>query len=500
VTAIARRRTLVAAGIALVAVVVALVVVLGGGKADQPPANEAATLVPAGALAYLHVSTDRTRSGVDAARRLAQGFPSWSRLRAALIRQLAAPRCGVTAAALRGKEAALALYASGGHAIRSLVLIDTGTKATRTGAVRSCGRVSAERIGRFLAIGQRDALGQAAALAAGRGRALAADPVYRHASAGLPAGRVADGYVTAEGLRRVVAAQGGIAGAAGVLLDQPGLHGAAFALEARAPGARIVVHEIKTTGRPAATFAPSLDTLVPSGALAYVGVRGLGDAIGRLLNAAGGSTSGAAGSLLARAESKLTGPLRSRLRALLDQETALVLVPALPAPVLTVIAKVGDEAAARRTMADLQAPLAALFAPPATGDAGLAPTFDEQRVDGLDAFRLRLGPGLELDYAVFDGKVVASTSMAGLRAIRGGGTRLPATAAYRAVLGGRPGKISSIAFLDFSKLLRLGEQTGLDANRAYQRVRRDLARVRAVGATSTGDADETTVQLELSIP
>lgn len=499
-TATGGRRPLLAAGVALVAVVVALVVVLGGGKADQPPANEAAALVPAGALAYLHVSTDRKRSGVDAAQRLAQSFPSWSRLRAALVRQLAAPRCGVTVAALRGKEAALALYGSGAAALRSLVLIDTGTKAAKTGAVRSCGRVSAQRIGRFLAIGQPDALGQAAALAAGHGRSLAGDATYRHASAGLPAGRVADGYVTAEGLRRVVAAQGGIAGAAGVLLDQPGLQGAGFALEARAPGARIVVHEITAKRRPPAAFSPSLDAVVPSGALAYVGVRNLGDAIGRLLNAAGGSSSGAASDLLGRAESKLTGPLRTRLRALLDQETAIVLVPALPAPVLTVIAKVGDEAAARRTMADLQEPLAALFAPPATGDAGLAPTFDEQRVDGLDAFRLRLGPGLELDYAVFDGKVVASTSMTGLRAIRGRGTRLPGAAAYKAVLGGRPEKVSSIAFLDFSKLLRLGEQTGLDANRAYQRVRRDLARVRAVGATSTGDADETTVQLELSIP
>jgi hypothetical protein len=49
-------------------------------------------------------------------------------------------------------------------------------------------------------------------------------------------------------------------------------------------------------------------------------------------------------------------------------------------------------------------------------------------------------------------------------------------------------------------LLRLGEQTGLGDSRAYQSVRDDLQKVRAVGAWSSGSGDESNAEINLSIP
>ncbi len=99
--------------------------------------------------------------------------------------------------------------------------------------------------------------------------------------------------------------------------------------------------------------------------------------------------------------------------------------------------------------------------------------------------------------------MIASTSVEGVTAARRPPARLTDSARWKRVLGdavGEGSKVTSLVFLDFRALLRLGEQTGLADNRAYQRVRRDLARVRAVGATSSGDAEHTTLQIELEIP
>src|SRR5204862_6067059 len=71
------RRRLIALGAALaglVAVVVVVVVLVAGGG-SEPPATGAARLVPADALAYVHVSTDRDREGVQQAMKLLNRFP-----------------------------------------------------------------------------------------------------------------------------------------------------------------------------------------------------------------------------------------------------------------------------------------------------------------------------------------------------------------------------------------------------------------------------------------
>jgi hypothetical protein len=118
-----------------------------------------------------------------------------------------------------------------------------------------------------------------------------------------------------------------------------------------------------------------------------------------------------------------------------------------------------------------------------------------------DAYQLKLAQGLEFDYGVFDGKLVVSTQIAGIDAIRKQDKRLPGTDPWKGVMSGVGQKpVTSLVFLDFSQLLRLGEQTGLNDSRAYLAVKDDLQKVRAIGARSQSGKDQSTAEITLSIP
>jgi hypothetical protein len=451
--------------VATAAVVVALALLLGGGGTSSggAPASGAARLVPADTLVYVHLSTDGDRPATARAARLAGRFPSWPSVRDGLVKRLSAPGCPQGADALkRAKEAALALFDAGdASTASSLVLIDAGREHAGT-PDRRCGALRLGYVGRFLAIGQPESLRAARDLAAGKGEPLADAPDYRRVLAELPADRVADGWASQAGVRRLLAPQGGVLGAAGVLFDQPALKGAGFALTAQDDGARLVVHSVlDPKRRPSGssgfkTFTPTLDDAVPAGAMAYAGVSGLAGALQRVLAAAGSD---------AQALAPLVGAIDKSILDVFQGEAAVLLLPAVPAPVLAVVTKAPDEAAARRALDKLPAPVRKAFST-----------------------------------AIFDGKLVVSTSPAGVRAVRDAKAKLVDTDAYRAVSGRHPARVSSLVFLDFNRLLRLGEQTGLNESRAYLRVKDDLAKVRAVGAHSSGNATESTAEISLLIP
>jgi len=451
-------RALVAGGV----VAVALLLAGGGsgGASSAPPANGAAALVPADALVYVHLSTDRSRPATAQAVKLLAGFPSWTRLRDRVVKQLAAPGCDVGAKALKGAdEVALALFDTGkAKTANSLVLIDTGREHGRT-PERGCGTLSMTYVGRFLALGQADSLHAAQQLHAGHGRSLAAAPGPKRVFGQLPADRVADGWVSRDGVQRLLAPQGGLLGAVGVLLDSPALTGTGFGLRPAGDGARLVVKSLrdpKLAGGAASgfrTFKPTLQDDAPAGAMAFLDVSNLAPALQRLLAAAGPSTAQLA---------PLVGNLDSGLLKLFNGEAAMILTPATPAPVLTLLARTKDEAATRRELARLPKGLRTAF-----------------KTD------------------VFDGKVAVSTSAAGLRAVKGGGEHLGDTDQWSKAVGNHPESVSSLLLLDFTKLLQLGEQTGLRDVPAYRAARADLQKVRAIGAHTSGTASESTAEISV---
>jgi Protein of unknown function (DUF3352) len=490
-----RIRAALAGGVVVVVVVLIVLLATGGGSAS-PPADDAAKLVPATALVYVHVSTDAGRGATKTALKLAQRFPSFSRLRSALLRRLEDPRCGGDLGRQHGKEAALALLNSQTGTAGSLVLVDTGRDHPGA-ATKACGLVSQTYIGRFLVIGQPDSLTAARALARSGGKgSLARDPGFGHAMSALPADRVADAWASADGVRRLLAPQGGLLGAAGVLLDQPALKAAAMALVARDKSARVIVRSELDPGikrmQAFKPFSPTLQKIVPKGVLGYLGISDLSSALSRVLAAAGPQTAGL-GPLLRRAGQQLDrqsgGRLTRAVLATLQGEVAVTLTPALPAPVLTVIGHARPDT--RSALAQLESPIAKLL--------GKGARFRTVTVAGAGARELKAGP-VTLAYAVVRGNLVIATSPAGIAAVANAPVHLDSEDQFKTVAGDAPGKVSSLLFLDFTELLRLGEQTGLGGSSAYQSVRQDLQKVRAVGAWSSGSGDESTAEINLSIP
>ncbi len=486
----------------LVALVAAgLVLALGGGDDGKqiPPAAAATTLVPADTLVYVHLSTDRARSGTAEAERIAGRFPGFEKLRDEVVKRVTAPSCGVRAADVRGKEAALAFLDTGGGTAGSLVLLDTGEEVQGTPRDRQCGEVQTARIGRFLVVGQPQTLQVARQLDAGKGASLAGQARYRAATAKLPQDRVADAWVSQDGVRRLLAPQGGLLGAAGTLLDQPGMLGAAIALTPKAKGAQLSVRTALDPQRGGndtfRVFTPRRQADAPEGALAYLAVSGLSTGLQRIAQVAGGSFAGL-GPLLTRARTELTkqtgAGLQKDLLDLFRGEVGLTLTPGLPAPTLTVSVGARDRDATAAVLRRLEAPLARILTP--AGAA--APRWT--REDGIAS--LRLAAGIEVHYAVDDGRLLLATRRDGVLDARASDGGLVASGPWKDALGNSENPTTSLVFLDLSQLLRLAEQTGLNDDRAYQSVRDDLVRVRSVGARSGGSADEPTAEIFLSIP
>jgi hypothetical protein len=503
VTAVVRRRRalLGAALLALAALAAGVVVAIAGGGSGPPIADRAAALVPSDALVYVHVSTDTDRDAVQDAQRLGDDFPSYERLRDQVLSRLA------VSGDIRpwlGDEVALALTGGGDGQAGSLVLLAVGDQekarafvaegARKSGPGKEYqgvrldryGAVYAAFIGGFVALGQADTLEQAIDLQQGRGTALAADPTFRTTTAGLPADRVADAYATHDGLGRLLVPAGGALGIAGILFDRPGLKGVAASLSATAPGAEVVVRSV-VPDRKAQTFEPSLLDAVPKSAMAYYGTRGLDQNITRLLSAAGTQS---LADLLKQATSSLgadgVAAVRKDLLDLLSNESAVALLPNVPAPIALIIARAENVDATRAALGRLTRTL-----------PGVLKGAKVSQRDGVTTIR---SDQAEFDLAVIDDKLVASTSMKGIEAARDPDGGIGDNDAFRATVTGTGNAVTSIVFLDFSQLLSLAEQTGLNDSRAYLAVRNDLRKLQAVGVSSAGAGEDTTSEIRFQIP
>lgn len=498
-----RRRRLIA-GVALVLAVLALVtgvVVATSGGAGPPIADKAAALVPADALVYVHLSTDTDRGAVRDAQQLGAGFPSYQRLRDQVLDRLAVS--GDVRPWL-GDEIALALTDGSDGTAGSLVLLSVGDAAEAKafiarGARRSgpgkeyqgvkldrYGAVYAAFIGDFVALGQADTLERAIDLHRGNGRSLAADATYRETTVGLPADRVADAYATSDGLGRLLVPAGGALGIAGILFDRPGLEGVAASLSASGPGAEVVVRS-DVPDRKAQAFTPSLLDAVPKSAMAYYGTRGLDQNITRLLSVAGTQS---LADLLAQATDALGADgvqaVRKDVLDLLSNESAVALLPDVPAPIALIVARARNADATRAALRRLTQTLPKVLEGAKVSQDGGVTTIKSSRA--------------EFDLAVVDDKLVASTSMKGIEAARNPDGGLPDNDAFRATVGNTQKPVTSVVFLDFSQLLTLAEQTGLNDSRAYLAVKNDLRRLQAVGVSSTGAGEDTTSEIRFLIP
>ena len=498
-----KRRRLLAGG-AAAALIVAAAAAFLLLRGPSPPADEAARLVPADALAYVHVSTDPERGEDERLLALLKKFPSYGRLRErfeSVIGQAGAFDFARDVRPWLGREAGLALLDSGGPAANVLLLLEVADEPKAQGqlkraagaaggieyrglAVRRFGGVAAAFVGGFLAIGQEAAVKAAIDRHRGTGKALGPAPDD------LPEARSVDVRLSADGVRRVLSPQAGFVGALGALVDHPSLRGVSLALLPEEEGARLHVRQDKrvATGEP---FTPKLIDTVPDDAAAYVGVNGL-EAANTVLGAAGGA------GILTRIQAQLPdidfardviGPLRG--------EVAVSVTPALPIPVVTLVVRTRDEARTRDALSRVRGAIAELLVPTDAEAGGQVPTFEERRVGKVTAYALAIGPGLEVLYAVSGGRLVVSTSVAGIRRAAGGGDSLRAGERLRAEI---PEQAEALVFLDLAQLLTLGDLAGLDTGAAFQAARDDLERVRTVSVAARREGPDTTAELFLEIP
>ncbi len=512
----------------------------------RPPATGAAALVPSDALAYVHLSTDPTRPAVRQAIRLGGRFPDTQVLMAVLNNRLGAilSRPGAPVGTFDfardvrpwlGKEAAFALLNTPSTTAGSLIVLDVRDRARaqafldRSGAtpVRKYRGVSELRYRRgtvlafvrhYLAIGQRTSVQASIDAAYRSGPSLAGNPSYKSAASGEPADRVLDVYISDAGLRRVLAPRGGVFRALATLLLQPALTGTAISLSAVPGGARVTVHSaldpalVRLSGS-APRFTPTLTGLLPAGSPLALDVKGLARAAPTVLSAtAAVGIAGRIGTLLHRLGAALAseGVDVRQAVSVFSGETAVAMSPPTPeagaspgspafrGSALVIVTRTSHQEATRELLASLEGPLAQLFPPPSTGP-GQTAEWSDIPVAGVSAHQLSIGPGLQLDYAVFRGLVVVSTSLRAIGDVARHARSLAGEPAYHRALGPAPDQVTSLLFLDFSQLLSLGEQMGLMRSARMTALRPDLTRIRAIGLASTRGEADTTAELFLHI-
>jgi hypothetical protein len=315
-------------------------------------------------------------------------------------------------------------------------------------------------------------------------------------------------------VQRILVSRGGALGGLGVLLYQPALDGTAISVTPAVGGAEVLIHSVlnpslkRLSGPPTPPFLPTLQNVAPSGSTLFLDTDGLDRAAPVVFKAAAAAgIAGRVGPLLHRLGDALAaeGVSPRTLVSIFSGETAVAVVPGSAGPAgnarppgLIIVSRTKDEAQTKATLATMEVPLAQLFPAPSSGP-GQAPEFNDVQVDGVAVHELSLTPGLQLDYAVFDGLVVVSTSRGGVAAVIAHQRAIAGDQRFRATLATRPRRVSSLLFLDFSQLLSLGEQTGLTPSARVRALTPDLEKVRGVGMDSASGEADTTAELFLQI-
>lgn len=502
--------------------IAALAVAFTSSSGAQPPATGAAAVVPANALAYVHVSTDPKRAAVRDALAVGPRFPTYPLIAAGVISRLTALVGGGANVdydrEIRpwlGRELALALLNTSTSSAGSELVLDVARPAPARAFVMRAGAVADGSyratklyryrtgttlafISHYLVLGQDASVRAAVDAAAGAVPALASSGEYKRAASGEPADRVIDAYVSADGVQRLLLPQGGLFAALGTLLAEPALTGATLSLSASGNTARVRVHSAFARSQPTRAFAPSLDRLLPAGTLLGLDVTGARSAAPRVLDAAGWlGIAGQVGPLLSRLGGALSaeGVNVGRVESLFAGETS---VAVSPGGALIILTHVKDTQAASTELANLEVPLSQLFPAPSSG-SGVLSQFTDRQIDGVTAHELSLGTGVRLDYALFHGLLVISTSPEGIGAVAGHARSLTAEPAYRAALGDAPSQVTSLVFLNLSKLLDLAERTGLLRGARFQALSPDIRRIGAVGLDSTRGETDSSAELTFEI-
>jgi hypothetical protein len=258
------------------------------------------------------------------------------------------------------------------------------------------------------------------------------------------------GDLVDEALLRVYASGEGVEAAFGAVAEPPvSLPSTAFALVAEPDTLRLEgVAELEPFERfVSEPYEAELPETVPAGAFLYLSFKDLESPLSALRDVFAELEPDLERDL-ARVESVLGVSLEEDVLPLFAREGALYARPGFPLPEATLLLQVDDERAARETLDEL---------------AGLARTFlglaepTTTSVEGAEVVEVPVSEFVSLYYGVFDGKLVLTTSLEGIRDLREGRGTLADDEAFRAALeeAGVPDETVGFAYVDLGEAIPL---------------------------------------------
>ena len=166
----------------------------------------------------------------------------------------------------------------------------------------------------------------------------------------------------------------------------------------------------------------------------------------------------------------------------LPQGTPLAEEPGVP--VLQFLAEGVDSERARRTLAQLQGPIAEALG----GEDSLqAPVFDPRELEGTELQVLRVSPTVNLTYAIAGDDLAVATQPEGVEEIVAGDGGLDEEDMFDAATEEFDDEPSLLAYLDLAGLVDLGEREGLAEDPAYALFATEIRRLLAAGLSVTAE-------------
>jgi uncharacterized protein DUF3352 len=484
-----------------------------------PPPDDAIALVPDDTLAYLHVNVDPGTEQYEQAKAVADRVPTLAdQVTSQLVDRVPGPR-GRPADFSRdvepwfGGQAALAFIPAGERSAEEVQLLQisdtegakeyadsiaTGTPKTSDFrevpvSVDRRGLATAE-VGGFLAIGResgvRDVI-DAQSGAEGTG-SLEDEPATQTALDALPDERLADAYLSPDGIDRLVGNPRGSLATLDAAIDPGASDGAAVALVASGTGIEVDIRSELDEARAKAepgffaafpSFDPTLTSSLPGDSLGYVGMADPGKTLVSLIEQASADQPGlAAGiaSLVKRVKQLGKVDLETDLLPSLGTEAAFALQPGPSGggvPYLEFLSSGVDAERAGQALASLQAPIVAALNP----TTGQAPAFDEHHVGDVTAHSVELSPTVDLTYAIVGSILLVATDPAAVKQLVDEEGGLADDDAFKEATDGLRSDVSLLAYLNLSGLLTLGEQAGLAQDPAYSAFAPELHKLSGLG-------------------
>lgn len=491
---------------------------LPGGDACAP-ADDAAELVPADALAYVHVNLEGDDEQAERAAALGEDLP-------AITGELAARALELVPGAARdaidfdadvrpwfGGELALALLAPEGRP-EPVALFEVtdreGAEAFATRLEQGRGEPDSEVVGDFLVVGD----GPAVAAVADRDEAgigpLADDEAGQAVLDELPDERFATAYASAEGVDELVGTGRGGLSSLAPFVDPAASDGAALSLafgdEREVELAvRSALDPERTEVTPSffsafESFEPEIPQRLPPATLAYLGLGNPGETARALAEQASAQAPDLAEGfqdLLRRLERGGGVDLEEELTQAFPGEAAVALQPAPEAdeaevgaasrgiPYLEFVAEGVDEERAREALA-------------AIANAAGAPAGD-QEIEGVQAQGVDLSPTTRLTWAVFEGLAVAATDAAAIAELAADEGGLDEDEGFREAADGLGDRVGLLVYLNLEELIGLAEELGLAEDPAYVTFAGEFRRLRTLGLAVAADDELLTTDARLVV-